>query len=184
MIQLDFYPPTLALRRTLDKLCTITRHIFVWGPATKRSSRRNDMKSSKLFLAFDVPNLFGCIWKYLTRKYFKHNQELLKCISANTTNTFLVNEMWYKYTTILFFFTCLFYQLLGVQHSCSSTQSWGSVLPSIVQTGDQHSWVALLFLKRNLGIFFVHRGQKSYTPTAFGRLWNTPGVKCMKHASS
>ena len=35
-----------------------------------------------------------------------------------------------------FFFNCMFYQLLRVQHSCSSTQSWGSVLPSIGgQTG-------------------------------------------------
>ena len=24
---------------------------------------------------------------------------------------------------------------------------------------------------------FVHRGQKSYTPTAFGKLWTTPGVR-------
>ena len=30
----------------------------------------------------------------------------------------------------------------------------------------------------------VHIGQKSYTPTAFGNLWTTPGVRCMKHASS
>ena len=31
---------------------------------------------------------------------------------------------------------------------------------------------------------FVHGGQKLYTPTAFGKLWTTPGVRCMKHASS
>ena len=31
---------------------------------------------------------------------------------------------------------------------------------------------------------FMHRGQKSYTPTAFGKLWTTPGVRCMDHASS
>ena len=31
---------------------------------------------------------------------------------------------------------------------------------------------------------FVHRGQKSYTPTAFGKLWTTSGVRCMKYASS
>ena len=31
---------------------------------------------------------------------------------------------------------------------------------------------------------FVHRGQKSYTPTAFGKLWTTPGVRCMKHLLS
>ena len=34
------------------------------------------------------------------------------------------------------------------------------------------------------GIFFVYRGQKSYTPKTFERLWTTPGVRCMKHASS
>ena len=37
------------------------------------------------------------------------------------------------------FFNCMFYQLLRVQHSCSSTQSWGSLLPSIVETRDQNS---------------------------------------------
>ena len=33
----------------------------------------------------------------------------------------------------------MFYQLLRVQHSCSSTQSWGSELASIVATRDQNS---------------------------------------------
>ena len=32
----------------------------------------------------------------------------------------------------------MFYQFLCVQHSRSSTQSWGSVLPSIVETRDQN----------------------------------------------
>ena len=31
---------------------------------------------------------------------------------------------------------------------------------------------------------FVHRGQTSYTPRAFGKLWTTPGERCMKNASS
>ena len=31
---------------------------------------------------------------------------------------------------------------------------------------------------------FVHRGQERYTPTAFEKLWTTPGVRCMKHDSS
>ena len=53
-----------------------------------------------------------------------------------------------------FFFNCMFYQLLRVQHSCSSTQSWGSVLPSIVETRDQNSrGCPLFFLNRNLGSF-------------------------------
>ena len=52
------------------------------------------------------------------------------------------------------FLMCMFYQLLCVQHSCSSTQSWGSVLPSIVETRNQNSWgCPLLFSNRNLGSF-------------------------------
>ena len=37
-----------------------------------------------------------------------------------------------------FFFNWMFYQLLRVQHSSSSTQSWGSVLPSFVEARDQN----------------------------------------------
>ena len=56
------------------------------------------------------------------------------------------------------FFNCIFYQLLRVQHSCSSTQSWGSVLPSIVETRDQNSrGCPLLFLNRNWDLC-VHSG--------------------------
>ena len=44
---------------------------------------------------------------------------------------------------------CMLYQLLRVQHSCSSTQFWGSVLPSIVETRDQNfSGCPLLFTYR------------------------------------
>ena len=54
----------------------------------------------------------------------------------------------------LFVFNCMFYQLLRVQHSCSSTQSWSSVLPSIVETRDQNSrGCPLLFSNRILGSF-------------------------------
>ena len=41
-----------------------------------------------------------------------------------------------------------------------------------------------LLLRRETRIPGVHRGQKSYTPTAFGKLWTTPGVRCLKRASS
>ena len=52
----------------------------------------------------------------------------------------------------LVFFNCMFYQLLGVQHGCSSTWSWGSVQPSIVETRDQNSLgCPLLFMNWNLG---------------------------------
>ena len=79
----------------------------------------------------------------------------------------------------------MFYKFLCVPHSRSSTQSWGSVLPSIVETRDQNSrGCPLLFSNRNLGSFFVHRGQKSYTPTAFGKLWTTPGVKPIFHCDA
>ena len=49
---------------------------------------------------------------------------------------------------------CMFYQVLGVPHSSSSTPTWGSVLPSIVETRDQNSrGCPLLFSNRNLGSF-------------------------------
>ena len=57
-------------------------------------------------------------------------------------------------TIMYFFFTCMFYQLHGVQHSCSSTQSWGNVLQSIVETRDQNSrGCPLLFSNMILGSF-------------------------------
>ena len=83
-----------------------------------------------------------------------------------------------------FFFNCMFYHILCVQHSCSSTQSWGSVLPCFVETRDQNSLGFPFSFRIGIGDLFVHRGQKSYTPTAFGKLRTTPGVRCMKHASS
>ena len=55
---------------------------------------------------------------------------------------------------VFFSFNCMFYQLRCVQHSCSSTQSWDSVLPAILKTRDQNSQCCpLLFLNRNLGSF-------------------------------
>ena len=63
-----------------------------------------------------------------------------------------------------FFLNCMFYQLLCVQHSCSSTQSWGSVLPSIVETRDQNSrGCPLLFSNRNLGSFCAWGTEILYT---------------------
>ena len=44
--------------------------------------------------------------------------------------------------------------------------------------------VAAFSLQIGTWDLFVHRGQKSYIPTAFEKLWTTPGVRCMKHASS
>ena len=41
-----------------------------------------------------------------------------------------------------------------------------------------------LLLRQETRIIFVHREQKSYTPTAFGKLWTTLGLTCMKHALS
>ena len=55
---------------------------------------------------------------------------------------------------IFLFFICMFYQVLGVPHSSSSTPTWGSVLPSIVETRGQNSrGFPLLFSNRNLGSF-------------------------------
>ena len=59
----------------------------------------------------------------------------------------------------ILFFMCMFYQLLCVQHSCSSTQSWGSVidLPSIVETRGQNSRGCPFSFQIGIWDLFVHR---------------------------
>ena len=60
----------------------------------------------------------------------------------------------------------MFYQLLRVRHSSSSTQSWGSVLPSIFETRDQNSLgCPLLFSNRNLGCFCAYGTEILYMYT-------------------
>ena len=46
------------------------------------------------------------------------------------------------------------------------------------------SGVAPFSFRIGIWDLFVHRGQKSYTPIAFGKLWTTPGIRCILHASS
>ena len=66
-------------------------------------------------------------------------------------------------------FYCMFYQLLRVQHSRSSTQSWGSVLPSIVETRGQDSrGCPLLFSNRNLGSFMCIGDRNPIHPQPLG----------------
>ena len=78
----------------------------------------------------------------------------LSCLIIKTTS----------YKTVYNFFNCMFYQLLRVHHSCSSTQSWCSVLPSIVETRDQNSrGNPLLFSNRNLGSFCAEGTEILYT---------------------
>ena len=65
---------------------------------------------------------------------------------------------------VIFFCNCMFYQLLRVQHSHSSTQSLGSVLPSIVETRDHNSrGCPFLFSNRNLGSFCAQGTEILYT---------------------
>ena len=44
--------------------------------------------------------------------------------------------------------------------------------------------VAPFSFRIGIWVLVVHREQKSFTPTVFGKLWTTPGVRCMKHALS
>ena len=70
----------------------------------------------------------------------------------------------YYQLPVVHFFYCMFYQLLHVQHSCSSTQSCGSVVSSIVETRDHNSqgW-PLFFSSRNLGSFCAWGPEILYT---------------------
>ena len=87
-------------------------------------------------IALTETNVFLLLVTVLAKDGTLHSQEL-ECVRIG-----------------LFLIYFMFYQLLHVQHGCSSTQSWGSVLPSIVETRDQNSrGCPLLFSNRNLGSF-------------------------------
>ena len=58
----------------------------------------------------------------------------------------------------------MFYHFLCVPHSKSSTHSWGSVLPSIVETRDQNSrGCHLVGSNRSLGSFCAKGAEILYT---------------------
>ena len=83
-----------------------------------------------------------------------------------TTDMVITNE---SERYIYNFFNCMFYQLHCVPHSSSSTQSWGSVLPSIVETRDQNSrGCPLLFPNRNLGSFLCIGDRNPIHPQPLG----------------
>ena len=74
------------------------------------------------------------------------------------------------------FFVFMFYQLL---YQLLVPHSPGVMYYHLLSTRDQNSYFQI-----RIWDHFVHRGHKSYTPTAFRKLWTAPGVICMKHASS
>ena len=76
-------------------------------------------------------------------------------------------------------FFCMFYQLLVLPHSPGVVY-----YHLLLRRETRIPRVAPFSFLIGIWDLFVHRGQKSYTPTAFGKLWTTPGVRCMKHASS
>ena len=112
-----------------------------------------------------VPWCLICILNVIMILKIRQNQQWGKDNRPNTQVRFHmgmrqapfyrgVHTAQWKPVDFFFFFNCMFYQLLHVQHSCSSTQSRGSVLPSIVETRDQNSrGCPLLFSNRNLGSF-------------------------------
>ena len=74
----------------------------------------------------------------------------------------------------------MFYQLLRVLHS-----SPGIVYHHLLLRRETRiPGVAPFSFRVGIWDLFVHRGQIFYTPTAFGKLWTTPGGRCMKHALS
>ena len=131
--------------------------------------------ASSVFLILICACTCVCDWRtVLQKKWLQHNcgngnlssqhfsHQLLKWLLPATD--IMYDDLWdfvisndfltWHPGLFFFFFNCIFYQLLHVQHSCSSTQSWGSVLPSIVETRDQNSrGCPLLFSNRNLGSF-------------------------------
>ena len=65
----------------------------------------------------------------------------------------------------------IFYQLFCVQHSCSSTQSWGNVYHLLLRRETRIPVVAPFSFQIDIWDLFVNRGKKSNTLAAFGKLW-------------
>ena len=108
-------------------------------------TNRFDMLMMLLHFMYDHLGFF----KYM-HQYGAHNV-LGYRVTTSTCNV-LVQRHTFSFSFFSFF--CMFYQFLCILHSRSSTQSWGSVLPSIVEMRDQNSrGCPLLFSNRNLGSF-------------------------------
>ena len=122
---------------------------FLYSP-NRAPAKAFHMKLTVASIAWQVKNR---TWVMLTVMLVRVKLSYMTPLFTTTTkNQIMTDIVCTPY--IYFFFNCMFYQLLCVQHSCSSTQSWGSVLPSIVETRDQNSrGCPLLFLNRNLGSF-------------------------------
>ena len=103
-----------------------------------------------------------------------------------TTNQFLKLLIWELcnlftsfncFIFIYFFFNCMFYQLLCVP--LSSSYSPGVMYYHLLLRRETRiSGVAPFSFRIGILDLIVHRGQKSYTPIAFGKLWTTSGVGC------
>ena len=77
----------------------------------------------------------------------------------------------------------MFYQLLLVSIAILPHSPGVVYYHLLLRRETRIPWVAPSSFRIGIWDLFVHRGQKSYTPTAFGKLWPTPGVRCMKRAS-
>ena len=111
--------------------------------------------SNRLDLIVPLPNIY--IYLYLSQqmKLLTSKKEasipLYLSLACDVLRGFGVFERVSQTVAIFFFlfflfsfFNCMFYQLLRVQHGCSSTQCWGSVQALIVETREQNSWGSLL----------------------------------------
>ena len=81
-----------------------------------------------------------------------------------------------------FFFNCMFYITSNIAFRIAVfPHSTGVVYYHLLLRRETRiPGVAPFSFRIGIWDLLVHRGQKSYTPTAFGKLWTTPGVRCMK----
>ena len=98
-----------------------------------------------------------------------------KCVNSDGNPTFF----YYFFFFIVFFTSYFVFSIAVLPHSPGVVY-----YHLLLRRETRIPGVAPFSLQIGIWDLFVHRGQKSYTPTAFGKLWTTPGVRCMKHASS
>ena len=85
-----------------------------------------------------------------------------------------------KGVAIFFFFNCIYFTSYFMFSIAVLPHSPGVVYYHLLLRRETRiPGVAPFSFRIGIWDLFVHRRQKSYTPTAFGKLWTTPGVRCL-----
>ena len=151
------------------------RNISNWGKSLNlhvlctrwnrvRSAHQINISMEKNTCNWNI-KLQGCYWKMVA--------------STETLIEFGAREYFFFFFLIVCFTSYFVFSIAVLRHSPGVVY-----YHLLLRRETRIPGVAPFSFRIVIWVLFVHRGQISYTPTDFGKLWATPGVRWMKHASS